>query len=106
MAIDYEISKIKDYDKKRNIKNLYNALELKEIFYSKEIEKRAIELLKYNIKVMDAVHLAYAESKEIDYFITTDRLLINASNRVCFNFRIINPIEFVMGGECYDIERN
>ena len=45
---------------------------------------------------MDALHLAFAESKDIDYFITTDRLLINASKRANLKFKVINPIEFIM----------
>lgn len=45
---------------------------------------------------MDALHLAYAESENADYFITTDRLLINASKRADIKIKVINPIEFVM----------
>ena len=64
--------------------------------YSKEIKQRSIQLRKYNIKDMDALHLAFAESKEIDYFITTDKLLINASKRANLKIKVINPIEFIM----------
>ena len=49
-----------------------------------------------NIKDIDALHLAYAESENTDYFITTDRLLINASKRSDIKIKVINPIEFVM----------
>ena len=45
---------------------------------------------------MDSLHLAFAESKDVDYFITTDRLLINASNRANLKIKVINPIEFIM----------
>ena len=64
--------------------------------YSKEIKQRSIQLRKYNIKDMDALHLAFAESKEIDYFITTDKLLINASKRANLKIKVINPIEFII----------
>ena len=96
MAIDFEISKIKSNNKRRQVEDLYDAMELIEIGYSEEIKQRAIELRQYNIKNMDSLHLAFAESKDIDYLITTDRLLINASKRANLEIKVINPIEFIM----------
>lgn len=96
MAIDFEISKINYDNKRRQVEDLYDAMNLIDIDYSDTIRKRALELRKYNIKDMDALHLAFAESKDLDYFITTDRLLINASKRVKLRIKVINPIEFVM----------
>ncbi len=90
----YENEKLKDYQiysvnsKTENaevIKNkvleVYNKLKLTNIKASDKIIKRAYEIRKYNIKDMDSLHIAYAESFNIDYFITTDKLLINASKR-------------------------
>lgn len=96
MAIDFEISKIKSDNKRRQVEDLYDAIELTEIDYSEEIKQRAIELRQYNIKDMDSLHLAFAESKNVDYLITTDRLLINASKRANLKIKVINPIEFIM----------
>ena len=45
---------------------------------------------------MDAYHIAYAESKKVDYFVTVDRQLINASKKANLNLKAINPVEFVM----------
>lgn len=45
---------------------------------------------------MDAYHIAYAESKKVDYFVTVDRQLINASKKANLNLKVINPVEFVM----------
>lgn len=95
-AIDFEISKINYENKKRQVEDLYDAMELTEIPYSKEIKKRAEELKQFSIKDMDALHLAFAENGNIDYFITTDRLLINAAKRTNLKIKVINPIEFVM----------
>ena len=64
--------------------------------FSKDIIKKAEKIRKYNIKNMDSVHIAYAESSNIDYFITTDRLLINASSRADLKVKVINPINFIM----------
>ncbi len=96
MAIEFEILKIKDDNKKRQVEDLIDAMDLIEIDYSQEIKQRAIELIKYNIKDMDALHIAFAESKNVDFFITTDKILINASKRVNFKVKVMNPLEFVM----------
>lgn len=96
MAIDFEISKINYENKRRQVEDLYDAIESTEIAYSQEIKQRAIELREYNIKDMDSLHLAFAESENVDYFITTDRLLINASKRANLKIKVINPIEFIM----------
>lgn len=96
MAIDFEISKINYENKRRQVEDLYDAIESIEIAYSEEIKQRAVELRKYNIKDMDSLHLAFAESEDVDYFITTDRLLINASKRADLKIKVINPIEFIM----------
>ena len=96
MVIDFEISKIKFDNKRRQVEDLYDAMELSQITYTPEIKQRALELKQFNIKDMDALHLAFAESTDIDYFITTDRLLINASKRANLRIKVINPIEFIM----------
>lgn len=96
MALDFEISKMKDNNKRRQVEDLYDGMNLTNINYSHEIKKRVIELRKYNIKDMDALHIAFAESIGIDYFITTDRILINASKRANLKTNVINPIEFIM----------
>lgn len=96
VAINFEISKIKFGNKRRQVEDLYDAMNLKEIPYSLLVRQRAIELKKYNIKDMDSLHIALAESIDIDYFITTDRLLINASKRANLKIKVINPVNFIM----------
>ncbi len=94
--IDYEISKMMSGDKKRQVEDLYDALELKNIPYNDNIDIRVEELEKYNIHFMDAYHIAYAESKNIDYFITVDKQLINASQKANLKLVVLNPIDFIM----------
>ncbi len=95
-AILYEMENIKDDIKRNKILEVYNKLNLTSIAFSNTIRQRAVELKQFNIKDMDALHLAYAESENTDYFITTDRLLINASKRADIKIKVINPVEFVM----------
>jgi len=96
MAVDYEISKISDIEKKSQVEGLYDTMEIQNIEYTPQIRKRAIELKQYNIKEMDALHLAFAESTKVDYVITTDRLLLNGAKRADLKIKVINPIEFIM----------
>lgn len=58
--------------------------------------QEGITLVALVITNMDAYHIAYAESKEIDYFITVDKQLINASKKANLKIKVINPIEFIM----------
>ena len=95
-ALVIEMNNIKDHIKKAKVLEVYNKLNLINIPFSNNIIKRASELRKYNIKNMDSLHIAYAESSNIDYFITTDKLLINASSRANLNVKVINPISFIM----------
>lgn len=90
------MNNIKDQIKRAKVLEVYNKLNLTNIQYSDNILKRACEIRKYNIKNMDSLHIAYAESSNIDYFITTDRLLINASSRADLKVKVINPINFIM----------
>ena len=95
-AIDYEISRISNHNKKRQIEDLCDGLDLESIPYTYELDKRVEELERYNIHFMDAYHLAYAESKNIDYFVTVDKQLISSSKKAKLNTKVVNPIEFIM----------
>lgn len=96
IAIDFELSRISNGNKKRQVEDLYDAMNLIDIPYNDTIKRRAIALKKYNIKDMDALHIAFAENANVDYMITTDRLLLNASKRADLTIKVINPVEFIM----------
>ena len=95
-AIDYEIENISDGNKKRQVEDLYDALELEKIPYSNAIAKEEQRLKNFNIHFMDGYHIAFAESKKVDYLITVDKQLINASRKAKLKLKVINPVEFVM----------
>jgi len=95
-AVNFEISNISNSEKRRQVKDLYNMLLLKNIEYTDLIKTRAVELRTYNIKDMDSLHIAYAESENVDYFITTDKFLLNVESRVTLKIKIIDPIKFIM----------
>jgi len=95
-AAVFEFSNIPDLSKKRQIEDLYNALSLNNIEYNDSIKNRAIELRSHNIKDMDSLHIAFAESAGVDYFITTDKFLWNVSQRATLKIQILNPIDFIL----------
>jgi predicted nucleic acid-binding protein len=58
----------------------------------KDIKPISEAIMKTGIKKIDAVHLACAIIAECDYFITTDKRVLNYKTDV---LKIVNPIEFV-----------
>lgn len=95
-VIDYEIENISGGNKKRQVEDLYDGLEIEEISYSYKIKEKVQELKKSNIHYMDAYHIAYAENAQLDYFITVDKQLINACKRANLKLKVVNPMEFIM----------
>ena len=94
--VDYELSRIKDLDKKEKVAAFYTSTKSTRLKFCDEIEQIANNLEKYNIKYMDALHIAYCEHYEVDYMLTTDQVLLNASRRVDLFTKMINPLVFVM----------
>ena len=48
MAIDFELSQINYGNKRRQVEDLYDAMDLAQIDYTQEIRQRAIKLKEYN----------------------------------------------------------
>jgi len=63
---------------------------------SDEILELGKEIMKFGVKECDALHIACAIIKECDYFITTDRKLLNKTIK---KIKIINPINFIFETE-------
>ena len=95
-ALEFEINKITNINKRKQVEELIRLLKLESIPYSYELDNRVEELEKSNIHFMDAYHLAYAESAFVNYFITVDKQLINVSKRSNIKLKVMNPIEFLM----------
>ncbi len=60
---------------------------------SPEILALAEELTNDGIKTYDALHIACAKSADCEYFITTDKRLLNV---MLPGMEIVNPIQFVL----------
>ena len=66
------------------------------IHLSHEIRIRAKELGQTGIKTFDALHLASAEAKGVDIFLSTDRRLLNSARRTNIKVKVRNPLMWLM----------
>jgi predicted nucleic acid-binding protein len=60
--------------------------------YSDAIAQKAAVYMKFGFRQMDASHIACAVFAEADYFITTDKKILNKPVK---DIKIINPIDFI-----------
>lgn len=65
------------------------------VMHSTDVSKRAREWLSQGIMLLDALHLASAESAAAEYFVSSDDQLRHRSKRVDTSLRICSPLELV-----------
>jgi predicted nucleic acid-binding protein len=95
--IDFEISKISDFEREKKVKVLTQKI-LKKQKISPELIQRAKKIEQKEINPLDALHIASAEYIQAEYFITTDEEIIKKyQNETEFfkNIKIRNPIVFL-----------
>ena len=94
-ALEYENSKNPDIENMLKISDLL-GYSTDYISYAEGILDRALEIEKYGLMGMDAVHIACAEKAKADFFVTCDDNLIKKLKRID-NIRIAfyNIIDFV-----------
>jgi len=78
-------------DRKNQIGRWENRAECK-IAYSDDIFHKAESITKKGIKIKDALHIACAIFANADYFITTDKKLLNKTIQ---GITILNPVDFL-----------
>ena len=93
--IDDELSEIPDNERREKVELLL-ALASSRVALTLTIEQRAIELQKWNIAPLDALHLASAESARADYFLTTDDDLLRRAKRAGLKVKIENPAKWLI----------
>jgi len=90
--LDYENSKNPFEDRRERI-SLWRNLSKDDCVLSEFIKNKAKELeTTLGLKQMDAAHIACALEKKADYFITTDRKILNKQIK---DISIVNPTIFV-----------
>jgi len=94
-ALEYENSK---NPKVENMQKISDLLEYSTayIFCDRGILERSMELEKYGLIGMDAVHIACAEKAKADFFVTCDKNLIKKLERVDkIGIAYYNLIDFI-----------
>ena len=96
-AIDYEISKMPDNDKRLMVRILSSVHDA-HVRIDAGVEKRALELKKTGLKPLDALHVACAEKGKAEILLTTDDNLLSKTlkNRRALKVKIENPLKWVM----------
>ena len=89
--MDYEVSFNPFLDRKSQIIKWKEIAKI-DIDVSEDIVKRANEIMKKQIKAKDSLHIACAIEAKCNYYITTDRKVLNKS---IDDIIIINPVDFV-----------
>ncbi|MDR1664873.1 MAG: hypothetical protein LBR83_08150 [Clostridiales bacterium] len=90
-ALDYENGKNPSNDKRNSIA-LWKRIAEDYCSPGEAIRLRGKSIVKLGIKELDALHLACAIEKRCDYFLTTDRGLLNKN---ILGIKIVSPIDFV-----------
>jgi hypothetical protein len=94
-ALEYENSKNPDIENMLKISDLL-GYSSDYISYDEGILDRALEIEKYGLMGMDAVHIACAEKANADFFITCDNNLIKKLKRIDnISIAYYNVIDFV-----------
>jgi predicted nucleic acid-binding protein len=95
-VLEHEINKTLDEIKKEKMLNIHSWVKDK-IMLNDDIERRADNLIKQGIKVMDALHLACAEYAKVDVLLTTD-ISFRKKAILISSVKIDNPVTWLMEG--------
>ena len=90
-VLDYENGKNPFQEKQERIGQWRN-LAKNDVVLSEDIRTNAFAYMRLGLKQVDASHVACAVAAQADYFITTDKRLVNKRLTV---IKIVNPIGFV-----------
>ena len=95
-ALIYEAGKITHAERATFMQELLDKLE-NTLQLNETIEQRALLFEANGVKPLDALHLAFAEAAEVDYFCTCDdRLLKKAKKLTDLNIDVVSPLELVL----------
>jgi len=89
--MDYENSN-NPYEEKRNTIAPWKEIADNYCPSSDNVLSTGLEIMKLGIKPKDALHIACAIENDCEFFITTDRGILN---KTIAEIKIINPIDFV-----------
>jgi predicted nucleic acid-binding protein len=98
-ALDYEMERIRNIDKREKVKNFYAQTINIRVDYNIAIRKRVEELSgQTTIRTFDLFHLSFAENAEADVLLTTDAKFEKACSKLHVKILVMNPLAFLLKG--------
>jgi len=92
-VLDYE-NDANPFEKVRNRIAEWKKIASSDCDLSNGIAEKASELMKLGLRQMDASHIACAISLGADFFLTTDKKVLN---KPLSEIKVINPLDFIRG---------
>jgi predicted nucleic acid-binding protein len=89
--LDFENS-VNPYLNRRQAISEWKNIAVLDVDVSEEIVERGKEIMQKGIKKKDALHIASAIQAKCDFFLTTDKKLLNSNFG---EITVINPLEFI-----------
>jgi len=89
--LEYE-NKANPFEFKSNAIQEWKEVAKENVIMNEEIIKIANKLKKEGLRTKDALHIACAAYANVDYFITTDKKLLNKDMDIV---KIISPVEYI-----------
>ena len=89
--LDYE-NAAHPFEEVRNRINEWKTLAVADCDFSDEISNNAEQLMELGLRQMDASHIACAIHLNADYFLTTDKKILN---KPITEIYALNPIDFI-----------
>jgi predicted nucleic acid-binding protein len=89
--LDYENS-INPYHERRNAIAKWRNVAKADVDFSEEVNETGRQLMKLGLKNKDALHVACALKGGCNYFLTTDKGVLNKKPD---GIKLINPVDFV-----------
>jgi len=90
-VLDYENSK-NPFEEVRDQISAWKYVAVSDCALTDEISEKASQLMRLGLRQMDASHIACAIHSDADYFLTTDKRILN---KPIAEITVINPIDFV-----------
>jgi predicted nucleic acid-binding protein len=98
-ALDAEIGEIEDDEKREYVLNLYRQSVTDRARYNKAVFGRVKPLaMAAGVKGIDVHHLAFAVAAGVDYLVTADKQFIKSAAGLLLPVKVINPLNFPIGG--------
>jgi predicted nucleic acid-binding protein len=98
-TLETEIGRISDLRKYKDVLGFYRRTVTDRAYLKKNIfEQIAPMALQAGMRGLDVFHLCFSISAAADYLVTTDDGFLKAASKMKLPIKVINPVNFPLGG--------